>query len=44
MGYRMPSQEQKTAICVMAENMAGVKRVQDHLEDVSATTMMVPMA
>jgi len=38
------SQEQKMAVCVMAENTPGVRRVQDHLEDVTATTMMVPMA
>ncbi|MGA3400914.1 MAG: CBS domain-containing protein [Acetobacteraceae bacterium] len=38
------SQEQKMAVRVMAENMPGVTRVEDHLEDVTATTMMVPMA
>ncbi len=38
------SQEQKMAVRVMAENMPGVTRVEDHLEDVTATTLMVPMA
>ncbi len=38
------SQEQQMAMRVMAENTPGVKRVEDHLEDVSATTLMVPMA
>jgi CBS domain-containing protein len=38
------SQEQQMAVRVMAENMPGVRRVEDHLEDVTATTMMVPMA
>jgi CBS domain-containing protein len=38
------SQEQKMAVRVLAENMPGVTRVEDHLEDVSATTLLVPMA
>ncbi len=38
------SQEQKMAVRVMAENMPGVTRVEDHLEDVTATTLLVPMA
>lgn len=38
------SQEQQMAVRVMAENTPGVRRVEDHLEDVTATTMMVPMA
>jgi CBS domain-containing protein len=38
------SQEQQMAVRVMAENTPGVRRVDDHLEDVTATTMMVPMA
>jgi len=32
------------AVRVTAENTAGVKRVVDHLDDVSATTMVVPLA
>jgi CBS domain-containing protein len=36
------SQEQKMAVRVLAENMSGVTRVVDHLDDVSAT--MVPLA
>ena len=36
------SQEQKMAVRVLAENMSGVARVVDHLDDVSAT--MVPLA
>ena len=38
------SQEQKMAVRVTAENTPGVKRVEDHLEDVTATTTMVPLA
>jgi CBS domain-containing protein len=38
------SQEQKMAVLVMAENMPGVTRVEDHLEDVTATTLLIPMA
>lgn len=37
------SQEQKTAVRVMAENTPGVKRVEDHLEDVTATAIMMPL-
>jgi CBS domain-containing protein len=38
------SQEQKMAVRVLAENMPGVTRVEDHLEDVSASSLLVPMA
>ena len=38
------SPEQRMAVRVTAENTAGVKRVVDHLDDVSATTMVVPLA
>ena len=38
------SQEQKMAVRVMAENMPGVTRVEDHLEDVTASSLLVPMA
>jgi CBS domain-containing protein len=38
------SQEQKMAVRVMAENTPGVKRVVDHLEDVTAATTMIPLA
>lgn len=38
------SQEQKMAVRVLAENMPGVTRVEDHLEDVTASSLLVPMA
>jgi len=38
------SQEQRMAVRVVAENTPGVRRVEDHLEDVTDTTMLVPMA
>jgi CBS domain-containing protein len=38
------SPEQKAAVRVMAENTPGVRAVEDHLEDISATTLLVPMA
>ncbi|HVC63173.1 MAG TPA: CBS domain-containing protein [Acetobacteraceae bacterium] len=37
------SPEQKMAVRVTAENTPGVKRVEDHLEDITATAMMNPM-
>jgi CBS domain-containing protein len=38
------SQEQQMAVRVMAENTPGVKRVEDHLEDVTAAALLVPLA
>ena len=38
------SQDQKMAVRVMAENTPGVKRVVDHLEDVTAAATMIPLA
>jgi CBS domain-containing protein len=38
------SPEQQMAVRVTAENTPGVKRVEDHLEDVTATALLIPMA
>jgi len=37
------SQEQKTAVRVMAENTPGVKKVEDYLEDVTTEVLLTPM-
>lgn len=38
------SEEQRLAVRVIAENVPGVKRVEDHLEDVMASGLVVPIA
>ena len=38
------SEEQRMAVRVTAENVAGVKRVEDQLEDVSASATLAPIA